>query len=312
MKDSFGREINYLRISVTDRCNFDCLYCSHPVEMLPREKVLRFEDIVVLVRAGKELGINKVRLTGGEPLLRRDIEKLVAMLHDLDVTVHITTNGFMLPRLAKPLKEAGLDGLNVSLDFVDAEKFRQITRGGNLSVVAEGIDKALQVGLPVKLNTVFTTMHETEDLRGLLDFAKERHVAIRFIELMPKNLASFSSLFRPIGDAKHMIESFTDLKPVGANGGIGGPAEYFLTDEGVEVGFIGFFSLNQCKQCNRIRVTSSGVVYPCLLRNVKIEAFKSIKQGKEAAKEALLKAIAMKPGAGNPEEVGPDMSEIGG
>lgn len=312
MKDSFGREINYLRISVTDRCNFDCLYCSHPVEMLPREKVLRFEDIVALVQAGKELGINKVRLTGGEPLLRRDVEKLVAMLHELDVTVHITTNGFMLPRLAEPLKEAGLDGLNVSLDFVDAEKFREITRGGDVTMVTEGIDKALQVGLPVKLNTVFTAMHETEDLKELLDFAKERGVAIRFIELMPKNLGSFSSLFRPIGDAERMIESFTDLKPVGANEGIGGPAEYFLTDEGVEVGFIGFFSLNQCKQCNRIRVTSSGVIYPCLLRNVKIEAFESIRQGKEAAKEALLKAIAMKPEAGNPEEVGPDMSEIGG
>jgi len=92
VKDSFGREINYLRISVTDRCNFDCLYCSHPVEMLPRERVLRFEDIVVLVQAAKELGIKKVRLTGGEPLLRRDIDKLVAMLHELDVTVHTTTN----------------------------------------------------------------------------------------------------------------------------------------------------------------------------------------------------------------------------
>ena len=312
MKDNFGREISYLRISVTDRCNFDCLYCSHPVEMLPREKVLRFEDIVVLVRAAKELGINKVRLTGGEPLLRRDIEKLVAMLHELDVTVHITTNGFMLPRLAEPLKEAGLDGLNVSLDFVDAEKFREITRGGDVTAVTEGIDKALQVGLPVKLNTVFTAMHETEDLKELLDFAEERGVAIRFIELMPKNLGSFSSLFRRIGDAERMIESFTELKPVGANVGIGGPAEYFLTDEGVEIGFIGFFSLNQCKQCNRIRVTSSGVIYPCLLRNVKIEAFESIKQGKETAKEALLKAIEMKPVAGNPEEVGPDMSEIGG
>jgi len=210
VKDSFGREINYLRISVTDRCNFDCLYCSHPVEMLPRERVLRFEDIVVLVQAAKELGIKKVRLTGGEPLLRRDIDKLVAMLHELDVTVHTTTNGFMLARLAEPLKEAGLDGLNVSLDFVDAEKFRQITGGGDLATVVQGIDKALEVGLPVKLNAVFTTMHETKDLKELLNFGKERNLPIRFIELMPKNLGSFSSLFRPIGDAQSMIESFTN------------------------------------------------------------------------------------------------------
>jgi len=312
VKDSFGREINYLRISVTDRCNFDCLYCSHPVEMLPRERVLRFEDIVVLVQAAKELGIKKVRLTGGEPLLRRDIDKLVAMLHELDVTVHTTTNGLMLARLAEPLKEAGLDGLNVSLDFVDAEKFRQITGGGDLATVVQGIDKALEVGLPVKLNAVFTAMHETKDLKELLNFGKERNLPIRFIELMPKNLGSFSSLFRPIGDAQSMIESFTQLRPVGTNAVSGGPAEYYLTDDGVEVGFIGFFSLNQCKQCNRIRVTSSGAIYPCLLRNVKVEAFESIKQGKEATKEALLKAVSIKPVAGNPEEVGPDMSEIGG
>lgn len=309
MLDSYGRNIDYIRISVTDRCNFQCLYCSHRLDVLPRERVLRFEDIMNIAKAAKDLGFKKVRLTGGEPLLRRHIEQLVAMLEPLGLSIHMTTNGYFLRNLSKPLFDAGLNGVNVSLDFVDAEKFRNITNGGRVEDVIAGIDSALDAGLKVKLNTVFTSWHTTDDMKQLIMFSKSRSIPIRFIELMPKNESSFSALFRNISEAKEMMGAFTEMT-VDQVSDSDGPAQYFVTEDGVKVGFISFFNLNQCKQCNRLRVSSNGTIYPCLLSNKKLDAFDDIKAGK--TKEILSEAILMKPIHGNANEVGPYMSEIGG
>lgn len=225
MFDSFNRKINYLRVSVTDRCNLRCSYCmpAEGIRMLRHEDILNFDEIVDVIKAGVKFGINKVRLTGGEPLVRRDIATLVSMISKIQgiTDFSMTTNGILLEQFAKPLADAGLMRINVSLDTVDREKFFQITRGGDLSKVLAGIKIAKQAGLqPVKLNCVVQNSSLETDAIGVANFARENGLEVRFIHQM--NLEN--------GD-------FTIVE-----GGEGG----------------------DCSRCNRLRLTANGKIIPCL------------------------------------------------
>lgn len=229
MIDRFGRTIDYLRISVTDRCNLRCGYCMPPegIVLLPLAEILRFEEIVEVARAAADLGVTKIRLTGGEPLVRRGIETLVGMLATVDrlTDLAMTTNGLLLPEHAAPLAAAGLRRVNVSLDAIDAARYAAITGGGDVGRVLAGIDAARQAGLnPVKLNCVVGPQGEERDARDVAAFAQREGLEVRFIQQM--NLAA---------------GCFTVVR-----GGSGG----------------------DCARCNRLRLTSDGQIRPCLFSDL--------------------------------------------
>lgn len=190
MRDRIGREINYLRISITDRCNMRCRYCMPPegVDLKSHEDMLSFEEIERVVRVSTQLGIRKIRLTGGEPLIRRDLPSLVRGIasNPLIDDVAITTNGVLFARQAADLKEAGLNRVNISLDTMDPERYEYITRGGNIAAVLSGLDKALEEGFnPVKVNTVIIRGFNDDEIMKFADLAFRRPIHVRFIEFMP-------------------------------------------------------------------------------------------------------------------------------
>ncbi len=229
MLDCFNRNINYLRVSVTDRCNFRCTYCmpAEGVTMISHKDILSFDEIFATVKHGVSQGINKVRITGGEPLVRKGIVNLIEMLGNLDgiTDLSMTTNGILLPKYAKQLKAAGLMRVNISLDTLDADKFKTITRIGELSDVLKGIEAAKEAGLsPIKLNCVIKKSHNEPDALAVAEFAKKNNLQVRFIHEM--NLEK--------GDFK-VVE-----------GGSGG----------------------DCKICNRIRLTANGSLKPCLFSDI--------------------------------------------
>ncbi len=255
MIDSFGRPINYLRVSVTDRCNLRCRYCMPPgaVELFRRRDILSFEEIVEVVRAGASEGITKVRLTGGEPLVRRDIEKLVAAIVEVPGLdgLSMTTNGTLLARHARSLAKAGLVRVNVSLDSTDPKRYRWLTRGGDVQSAFEGIDAALEAGLtPVKLNCVIRESACEPDAQGVMDFANGKGLEVRFIRRMDLASGRFAIV----------------------TGGSGG----------------------DCRRCNRLRLSSDGMIRPCLFSDV------SFSVRALGPTEALRRAVVAKPESGGP------------
>lgn len=230
MYDRFNRHITYLRISVTDRCNFRCQYCM-PAEGVPLKKhdeILSFDEIVDVVKAGTKLGIKKIRLTGGEPLVRKNLPELVQMIAAIPEIkdIGLTTNGVLLPKYAKALKAAGLKRVNISLDTLDPEKFSQITRIGNLDDVLTGIDAAIDAELlPVKINFVRMPGENEEDEQAVREYCKSKNVELRFIRQMDLRNGEFSS-----------VEN--------GEGGI-------------------------CEICNRLRLTADGYIVPCLHSNLR-------------------------------------------
>ncbi len=318
MLDKFGREINYIRISITDHCNFSCKYCNRSGGFfkVPKEDILSYEDIATIAKAGLELGIKKIRLTGGEPLARQPIVPLIRMLKDVGVPhIAMTTNGSLLKFFAEDMAKAGLSSINVSLDTTNPKLFSEVAGvpSENLWHVLEGIDAAIQSGIKVKLNTVVMKDITTKSLPRLLEFARKRNIPIRFIELMPKTSdRDWMELFYPISKFKEDVEKLVGpLTPINEKLG-DGPSLYWQTPDGVIIGFIAFFSLNYCSRCNRIRVDSRGNFYPCLFSHIKIEGLYRIRQGVEETKELLKEVIFSKPKAGNPKEHGVDMQTIGG
>ncbi len=228
MFDQYNRNINYLRISVTDKCNLRCFYCmpENGVPLFQHENILSYEEIVEIVKFVTERGVQKIRLTGGEPLIRRDITSLVQMISEIDGVkdLSITTNGILLDRYAKQLADAGLNRVNVSLDTLDAEKYKKITRGGNLNDVLKGIQKADEVGLnPVKINMVLNDLTDEQDKSQLREYCNKHGYSLRFIHQMNLEKGEFS-----------VVE-----------GGAGG----------------------DCKICNRLRLTANGKLKPCLFSN---------------------------------------------
>jgi len=267
MRDSYGRNINYLRVSVTDRCNLRCVYCmpEQGVKSLKHEDILRFEDTLKIIKAATSLGINKIRYTGGEPLVMKDIDKLIyetSKLPGID-DIAITTNGILLSDMAVDLKKAGLKRVNISLDTLNKEKFKNITRVGNLDKVMESIDKCLTLGIePVKINTVLMRGINDIEFQDFLNLTREIPVEIRFIELMPigegvkmyeKNKLSFMEI----------LENHPELVPIETRKS--STAElYKLPGAKGKIGFISPVSCKFCSDCNKIRLTSTGTIKPCL------------------------------------------------
>ena len=323
--DSFGRNINYLRISVTDRCNLRCIYCM-PLEGVPQmshSELLSYEEIQTVVRAAAELGINRIRLTGGEPLVRAELPKLVRMLSQIEgiEELSLTTNGVFLKKYALELKQAGLSRVNVSLDTLKADTFRYITRLGELQGVLEGIEAAKKAGFePVKTNTVVMRGINDDEI---LDFAKmtyEDGWHVRFIELMPfKGVVEFV----PSIELRQHISLLGKLEPCASITG-NGPAMYYrLPGARGTIGFISpLTETSFCSRCNRMRLTSDGKLRPCLLRENEIDLKLPLRSDEIGApmkelKRLILKAVASKPehhhlNEGVARLVNRKMSQIGG
>jgi cyclic pyranopterin phosphate synthase len=269
--DPNGRRVDYLRISVTDRCNERCLYClpEHYSRWLPRAEILRDEELLAVVRTAVALGFKKFRVTGGEPLVRPGVADFIGALTAVPgvESVQLTTNGTRLPFLAPALYAAGLRRINISLDALDEQRYRAIT-GGELPSVLAGIKLVKQLGFTsVKLNTVLMRGQNDHEILPLLNFAAEHDVAIRFIELMPVSLTEMLSEknFLPVREVLSLLQAEDDLEPLAEPLGFG-PARYFrLKRRGVVVGLIGALSdLHFCERCNKMRLTCDGKLRPCL------------------------------------------------
>jgi cyclic pyranopterin phosphate synthase len=320
--DSFGRSIDYLRISVTDRCNLRCIYCMPPegVPHISHSEILSYEEIRAIVQAAAQLGIRRIRLTGGEPLVRADFPELVKMLSRIDgiIELSLTTNGALLKDYARALKQAGLSRVNVSLDTLEADRFRYVTRLGELEDVLAGIEAAKEAGLhPIKINTVVMRGINDDEIP---DFARLTYTEgwhVRFIELMP-----FKGVAQPVPsvEVQQHVSSLGSLEPCMSITG-NGPAKYYRL-AGVK-GTIGFISplteISFCSRCNRIRLTPDGKLRPCLLGEDEIDLRTPLRNNAsvEELRRLILKAVASKPEqhhlkdtSGRPVER--KMSQIGG
>ena len=271
LADSFGRRVDYLRVSVTDRCDFRCFYCmSEDMTFLPRDKLLTLEELDRLCSAFVARGVRKLRVTGGEPLVRRDVMRLFRGLsRHLDSgalnELTLTTNGAQLARHAAELAACGVRRVNVSLDTLDPAKFRALTRFGDLSKVLKGIDAAQAAGLAVKINVVALRDYNEDEFVRLIEWAHGRGMDLTFIEVMPLGEDIFARTEQYISleeVAASLSHSFT-LRPVDHT--TGGPARYFhISESGGRLGLISPLSHSFCDSCNRVRVTSDGGLYLCL------------------------------------------------
>ena len=305
MKDSFGRKIDYMRISVTDRCNFRCRYCMpYGIQTNPMSEILTYEEIIEIVKVAAQCGISKLKITGGEPLVRRDITWLVQELRKISGIRHVTmtTNGALLALYAQQLKDAGLEAINVSLDSLDKKVFREITGFDKLEDVLAGIDAALLAGLRVKINSVLQENFNVDEWEALLNIAKDRPIDIRFIEMMPIGEAK---KFHSINNEELLAKirgKYPDITPDTSIRG-NGPAVYFKIPGFLgSVGFISAMNNKFCGSCNRIRLTAKGMLKPCLcfaknfdLRKILREANKLDRHEKLAL--AIRAAIEAKPQA---------------
>ena len=334
MKDSHGRVIDYLRISLTDRCNFRCIYCmpAEGVCAMSHDEILRIEEIEQIARVATRIGIKSVRLTGGEPLVRRGVVDLVESLSGMPEikNVSLTTNGVLLPEMADDLKRAGLSRVNISLDTLDPAQFEFITRVGRLESTMKGIDAALETGFdPVKINAV-TVRSLNQDFLAFARLSVDRPLHVRFIEYMPVgDAAGFdgsgwgkedvvpSDELLGIINERARAAGMPELEPVNDDGKpIGwGPATYYqFPGAKGTVGFISPLSRHFCSQCNRLRLTADGKLRPCLFSDREIDVRTALREGGEdAVYDCFLEALNLKPDDHH-DKVGTErnMSQIGG
>ena len=301
LSDSFQRPIDYLRISVTDRCNLRCVYCmpAEGIDLLAHEDVLSYEEIYRVATAAAELGIKKVRITGGEPLVRIGLSSLIGMLAQIDAIddIALTTNGILLARYADELKAAGLRRVNISLDTLKPDKFRLITRGGDLDSVLEGIEAAGIAGLnPIKINVVVMAGSNDDELTDFACKTVDDGWHVRFIEHMPFNSEMASSSFVSVNEVRERLASLGELEPCTFKGN--GPAKYYrLPQAKGTIGFITPVSEHFCFHCNRLRLTADGRLRPCLLSEQEIDLRQPLRQGisAEELKKLIKRAVDSKP-----------------
>ena len=334
MKDGHGRTIDYLRISLTDRCNFRCIYCmpAEGVQQMAHDDILRIEEIEQIVRAATRIGIRSVRLTGGEPLVRKGVVDLVESLSNMPgiENISMTTNGVLLPRMADDLKRAGLSRVNISLDTLDSEQFKQITRVGRIEDTLAGIEAALDAGFnPVKINAV-TVRSLNQDFLGFAKLSIDRPLHVRFIEYMPVGESTGvdghgwgkadvvpSEELLGIINERAAAEGLPALVPTdGQHKPLGwGPARYFEFPGAMgTVGFISPLSRHFCSECNRLRLTADGKLRPCLFSDRELDIRAALEEGgEEGAYECFLQALDLKPDEHH-DKVGTErkMSQIGG
>ncbi|HEF9289742.1 TPA: GTP 3',8-cyclase MoaA [Campylobacter coli] len=295
--DQFGRKINYLRISVTQRCNFRCLYCMPkiPFNHQPKENLLSFEELFLFVKVAIDEGIEKIRITGGEPLLRKDLSVFIKMINDYkkDLDLAITTNGFLLKDFAKDLKDAGLKRLNISLDTLESKKAKILAQKDVLDSVLAGIDEALSAGLKVKLNTVVLKGLNDDELIPLLEFAKSKNIQIRFIEFM-ENIHAYGKLqglkrdeIIQILSQKYQVKLIKKAEKA--------PVSIYSAD-GYEFGIIDPHSHEFCDSCNRIRLSAEGLLIPCLYFDEALSIKEAVRKGDiNAAANILQEVLRNKP-----------------
>lgn len=300
--DRYGRIHDYLRISVTDRCNLRCVYCMPPegVEFQPHEQILRYEEIVEVVTVAASLGVRRLRLTGGEPLVRKDIEKLVAMLAAVPgiEDIALTTNAIYLAQKAEKLKEAGLTRVNISLDSMKPDRYREITRGGDLGRVMEAIEASVRVGFdPIKLNVVMMKGFNDDEIEDFLRLTIEQPVNVRFIEYMPIGEASdeWRTRYLPLSAILERAKAMGLTEGASEKVFGNGPSEnYRLPNAKGSFGLIHPVSDHFCGNCNRLRLTADGNLKPCLywIDELNVRPFIGDPEG---MKELLYRSLAIKP-----------------
>ncbi|SFZ99070.1 Molybdenum cofactor biosynthesis protein MoaA [hydrothermal vent metagenome] len=296
--DGHGRTVDYLRVSVTERCNFRCQYCmpEKPFSWVPKENLLSFEELFLFMKVAMDEGVTKIRITGGEPLLREDLDKFIEMIHNYkpDIDLALTTNAFLLPQTAQRLKDAGLKRINVSLDSLIPEVAHKIAQKDVLAQVLKGIDKAIEVGLGVKVNMVPLKGVNDNEILDIMDYCKDRKIKVRFIEYMENQHAA--DLLEGM-HGKEILEKVKERHTIKALGREGAsPSFNYKLDDGYEFGLIDPHKHDFCESCNRIRLTAEGNLIPCLYFDEALSISKAVKAGDiEAASQVLAKVLKDKP-----------------
>ncbi len=304
--DRFQRRVDYVRISVTDRCDFRCVYCmAEDMTFAPKQQVLTLGEIQEVARAFVELGVHKIRLTGGEPLIRNNILALIEPLGQLPGLdqLAITTNGSQLHRMASDLRHHGVHRINISLDSLQPRRFHQLTRHGNLSQVIAGIDAAIDAGFEqIRLNAVILKGRNEDEVLDLVNFAYQRNIDIAFIEEMPLGLIDDHDRalsFCSSQELRDIISRQYTLEPLGDPKSAAGPARYFSTSGGpTQIGFISPHSHNFCHLCNRVRVTAEGQLLLCLGNEHSVDLRRVIRSNDytlDALKRTIIEAMSIKP-----------------
>ena len=313
MRDLQGRVIDYMRVSITDRCNLRCKYCMpERIPSLPKEEILTFSEILAVCRQAADLGIRKIKITGGEPLVRKGCTELIGELKQLPgiAQVTMTTNGLLLSENLEGLVKAGLDGVNISLDTLDGDKFEQITGFQRLDAVLASIDWALDTELKVKVNTVLQPGVNEDEWESLLLLTKERKLDVRFIEMMPVGRGRGCSGVSNQELFQRIKARYPGVKQDGRIHG-NGPAAYVqIPGFAGSVGFISAIHGRFCNSCNRIRMTAAGDIKPCLCYQESLSVRKAVRAGRDdEARDILKRAILMKP-AGHCFEQPGDVTEL--
>ncbi|WP_033916324.1 GTP 3',8-cyclase MoaA [Campylobacter sputorum] len=293
MIDKYGRKINYLRVSVTERCNFRCKYCmpTNPFEWQPKENLLSFEELFLFVKVAIDEGIDKIRITGGEPLIRQDVDKFIAMINDYKkgLDLAMTTNGYFLKDKAALLKSAGLKRLNISLDTLNPKKAKFISQKDILGNVLKGIEAGVENGFKIKLNTVALKGINDDELIDLINFAKSKNAQIRFIEYMENTHGSNEIKGLDKNDILNIISKKHFIKELQKEPN--SPSSLFELEDGYKFGIIAPHKHDFCQSCNRIRLSAEGLLIPCLYFDDALSIKKAVKDGDIAAASEILRNV---------------------
>ena len=312
--DGHGRTVNYLRVSVTERCNFRCQYCmpEKPFSWVPKENLLSFEELFLFMKVAMDEGVNKIRITGGEPLLREDLDTFIKMIHEYkpDIDLALTTNAYLLPQTAQRLKDAGLKRLNISLDSLKPEVAHKIAQKDVLGQVLKGIDKALEVGLGVKINMVPLKGINDDEIIDVMEYCMDRGIKVRFIEYMENRHANID--LRGM-HGKEILTKVKEKYTIHALGreGASPSFNYKIEENGYEFGLIDPHKHDFCENCNRIRLTAEGNLIPCLYFDEAMSIADSVKKGDiQGAADVLAQVLKDKPKENRWSEDNPNEEDI--
>lgn len=292
--DGFGRKVDYLRVSVTERCNFRCQYCmpEKPFSWVPKENLLSYEDLFKFIKVSIDEGIKKVRITGGEPLLREGLDVFLKMIFDYknDIDLALTTNGFLLPKTAQKLKDAGLKRINISLDTLNEATAAKIAQKDVLKTVLEGIQAAKDAGLKIKINCVPIKGINDKDILDVLEFCKDRGYVVRFIEFMENHHAKDGAVGLNSDEIKSLISvKYPNFKIIPRD--TSSPAQYYELEDGFQFGIIEPHKDDFCSACNRIRLTAEGFLIPCLYFEDAMSIKDAVQNNKIDDAVAILKKV---------------------
>ena len=302
--DQYLRKVNYLRVSVTDRCDLRCVYCmKEKMQFLPRKDILTLEEIERLCDNFIELGVEKIRLTGGEPLVRNDIIKLIEKLNTKKEKTNLkeitlTTNGTLLKKYAKLLKLNGINRINVSLDTINPEKYNKITRFGNIEKVFDGINESLDEGIKIKINTVVIKDFNEDEIEKLINWTNSKKIDLTFIEVMPMEETDVSRKyqFTSLTEIYERLNKTYNFKQ--SSHSTGGPAKFYTSNNlSTKIGFISPLTNNFCASCNRVRISSTGKLFMCLGQNDYVDFMDIMRKdySDDYIKEKIKFALSVKP-----------------